>query len=960
MGIGRHALAALATVVFLAAVLLGARALVARWQAARALERGIALGRPASQWGAGADVQGINTWLEQYPSEEALSQSLDLLVAGGFTTVRQRFPWDQIEPQPGVYDWSRWDVIVRQCEQHGLRIIAVLDASPAWARPAGDAKNPLAPPRDPADLAAFARALATRYGRVINDYQVWDEPNVYPHWGERDVDPAGYVQLLRTVGDAIRAADPGARIIAAALAPTLEPGGRYENDLVYLRGMYEAGARGAFDAMALKAYGFWSGPDDRRVDPGVLNFSRLVAVHEEMAREGDGNTPVWAVAWGWNALPPGWQGRPSPWGTDDPARQYTRDLDAISRAQQEWPWLGLMCYAAWQPMLPADDPLWGLALVDAQGHLSPLYGILQERFAADRGVLYPGQHPLPAGPSEIRFWGTRLDLQGAGSWQVSALDGRPLSLASGGAARGVSGLPAGEHRLTLSHAGAGLVAIVSRDGTPWLPWKQALPLAGAFILAAAGLFWLLRPYPWLRWGRTVVARYQGLRAWPALGVGAAGVLLLAAVPGLAASAAALLVLALIVAMRPRVGLELAVFLAPLAPLQKHFGGASFSFLEIVTLLTVASQLAREALGLRRMLSGRPFLQALGRELRRALGQVNALDWGWVALVVIAVGSLAVSEKRWVSLRELRVVVLQAAFLYGLIVRLRPGRTDLLRMADLLALGAVAITLQGLYQYAFTQQVIVAEGVRRIRGIYGSPNNLALVLGRLLPLMLAVALAGSGKRRWLYGLATVLGGICLFLTFSKGALLVGMPAALLTLGLLAGGWARTAALALVGAGLVGLVPFLRTARFHSLLSGQGTTLLRINLWESALDMVRDHPLFGVGLDNFLYQYPRYIRPEALSEPNLSHPHDWILDFWLRLGLAGLFCFVWLQVQFLRRVAAVWRRLRQYRVLWALAIGLAAGMVDMLAHGLIDAAFFVVELAAICAIMMGMMRQLYRLS
>ena len=66
------------------------------------------------------------------------------------------------------------------------------------------------------------------------------------------------------------------------------------------------------------------------------------------------------------------------------------------------------------------------------------------------------------------------------------------------------------------------------------------------------------------------------------------------------------------------------------------------------------------------------------------------------------------------------------------------------------------------------------------------------------------------------------------------------------------------------------------------------------------MIGDHPLLGVGLDNFLYAYrSHYVLPTAWEEFNLSHPHNVVLDFWLRLGLPGLMVLGWLLVAFFRR-------------------------------------------------------------
>src|SRR5262249_13382459 len=101
--------------------------------------------------------------------------------------------------------------------------------------------------------------------------------------------------------------------------------------------------------------------------------------------------------------------------------------------------------------------------------------------------------------------------------------------------------------------------------------------------------------------------------------------------------------------------------------------------------------------------------------------------------------------------------------------------------------------------------------------------------------------------------------------------------------------------------------------------------RLDLWLSSLEMIRDHALLGVGLDNFAYVYQQaYLR--ALAEPNLSHPHNWLLHLWLELGLLGLIAFVWLLLIF-------WKVSRHSSRMWLVA-GAMGATADMLVHGAID--------------------------
>ena len=86
---------------------------------------------------------------------------------------------------------------------------------------------------------------------------------------------------------------------------------------------------------------------------------------------------------------------------------------------------------------------------------------------------------------------------------------------------------------------------------------------------------------------------------------------------------------------------------------------------------------------------------------------------------------------------------------------------------------------------------------------------------------------------------------------------------------------------------------RTPRFADLFNfGSGTSFVRIKLWRGAWQMALEHPVLGVGPDNFLYAYrTRYVLPSAWTELNLSHPHNILLDLWTRLGLIGVLAGGW---------------------------------------------------------------------
>ncbi len=123
-------------------------------------------------------------------------------------------------------------------------------------------------------------------------------------------------------------------------------------------------------------------------------------------------------------------------------------------------------------------------------------------------------------------------------------------------------------------------------------------------------------------------------------------------------------------------------------------------------------------------------------------------------------------------------------------------------------------------------------------------------------------------------------------------------------------------------------------------GRGELPTRFPIWRSSLRMIQDHPLTGVGLDQFLYQYwRRYVEPVGWPERYTSHPHNLVLDVWLSLGILGVVAFVFLAVVVAldaRGDGSVWAT-RGFELAGLSA--LVAGMV----HGLVDNAYFLPDLA-----------------
>jgi putative inorganic carbon (HCO3(-)) transporter len=184
-----------------------------------------------------------------------------------------------------------------------------------------------------------------------------------------------------------------------------------------------------------------------------------------------------------------------------------------------------------------------------------------------------------------------------------------------------------------------------------------------------------------------------------------------------------------------------------------------------------------------------------------------------------------------------------------------------------------------------------------------------------------------------------------LSQSRGAILMGIPAALIVV--LIFWYGRRAvipvALAVIGIVVVMIPLSLVLPRLGDLF---GETLtFRRHLWFSSVELLKERPIRGVGLDQFLYWYrSRYLVPEAWEEPNLSIPHNIVLNYWVNLGILGVVIGIALQGVFWQTMWRIRARVANTDpVLFALVLGLAGSMADALVHGLVDVGYFAINLA-----------------
>lgn len=410
------------------------------------------------------------------------------------------------------------------------------------------------------------------------------------------------------------------------------------------------------------------------------------------------------------------------------------------------------------------------------------------------------------------------------------------------------------------------------------------------------------------------------------------------------------------ARRPVIALAFVVMSLPLQPLTRAVGSYAFSPTEVLIVLSTACTLARVGWTIAHQ---NPIQSTTASKMRRGLMELAAAERLDLArrfgdpvillllalFVAAAVASLTASVTIHPSVQSLRVIILEPAVFYLLVVLQVRTRRELCLLVIALVAGGVLISLFGLWQDAAGDRIITAEaGLRRIRGFYGSPNNLGLFLGRTIPVGLALTLWWA-RWRLAFAVVTAVLGLALLLTYSVGAWIAVGLSVLLVAALR--GRRTFVAVVVIGAIAVlgGAIAALSVPRLGSHFDLQsGTSSIRLDVWQSGIRMLAGHSLRGIGLDNFLYYYQNgYRLPSAWQEPNLSHPHNFLLDFWLSLGLPGPLVLGGLLGRFAELVHRGWSEADSIdRGLYAGAVGALAAT---LIHGTVDNSFFLPDLAVL---------------
>lgn len=226
---------------------------------------------------------------------DQVAESVKLMKAMGVTTVRLLVPWVAIQHTPDSYDWSLVDKTVDAAVSQHLSVLATLNSPPAWAVAPGQPAV-AGRPASPAAFGQFAGKVAEHFRGRIAAYEIWNEPNAAAFFAPAP-DPAGYVDLLKASYPAIKAADPSALVVTGGLGALIDYSTTAIDPVNFVRGMYAAGAKNFFDALAYHPYQYTLKFSESGWHPDAP-INQMAGIRQLMLVNGDAAKRIWATEYG--------------------------------------------------------------------------------------------------------------------------------------------------------------------------------------------------------------------------------------------------------------------------------------------------------------------------------------------------------------------------------------------------------------------------------------------------------------------------------------------------------------------------------------------------------------------------------------------------------------------------------------------------------------------------------------
>ena len=125
----------------------------------------------------------------------------------------------------------------------------------------------------------------------------------------------------------------------------------------------------------------------------------------------------------------------------------------------------------------------------------------------------------------------------------------------------------------------------------------------------------------------------------------------------------------------------------------------------------------------------------------------------------------------------------------------------------------------------------------------------------------------------------------------------------------------------------------------------TSTVRRGYWQEAIDIIKDYPVFGVGINAYSSVAPQYKIVWG------GYPHNCYLQMLVEIGVAGFLSFLWILLRVFKNGAFKDVYISD-PFLGMLLLGITSGFVGFLTHSIFDTNFYSVQLGNFMWIILGL--------
>ena len=132
---------------------------------------------------------GMGIYLGRYRQGPEMERAARMARDAGVKWSREDFAWARIEPQRGRFDWTFYDDLVACAKRNGITVYAIVGYWTPWTKPYTD--------EGINDYVAYLRKLVERYKNDIQQWEIWNEPNIFFWQGPKELYADAADQELR-------------------------------------------------------------------------------------------------------------------------------------------------------------------------------------------------------------------------------------------------------------------------------------------------------------------------------------------------------------------------------------------------------------------------------------------------------------------------------------------------------------------------------------------------------------------------------------------------------------------------------------------------------------------------------------------------------------------------------------------------------------------------------------------